>query len=194
MSMVNTKLYRNDAQQVVSSIAIILGFVLIGLSMFQIHLEVQDQKLAADTEKGEGDEAGGGDGAPAEQKAEEEKKKKEENEEDEDEENKSLSFGEWISLMGLLIRSAKGFQQVNFLMILLVWIGQFLKYGYDSYAINWMNNTFLNEEEYGNVRGIYLFNQSLMYIDGLIIMLGAISLLAYSTLLIPEIEVIVRTV
>lgn len=33
-----------------------------------------------------------------------------------------------------------------------------------------------------------------MYIDGMIIMLGAISLLAYSTLLIPEIEVIVRTV
>lgn len=125
--------------------------------MFQIHLEVQDQKLAADTEKGEGDEGGGGENAPAEQKAEEDKKKKED-EENEDEENKSLTFSEWISLIGLLIRSAKGFQQVNFLMILLVWIGQFLKYGYDSYAISWMNNTFTNEEEYGNVRGIYLFN------------------------------------
>ena len=34
----------------------------------------------------------------------------------------------------------------------------------------------------------------LMYIDGTIIMMGAISLLAYSTLLIPDVKIIVRTV
>jgi len=34
MSMVNTKLYRNDAQTAVSTIAIVLGFVLVGLSLY----------------------------------------------------------------------------------------------------------------------------------------------------------------
>lgn len=44
-------------------------------------------------------------------------------------------------------------------MIVLVWIGQFLKYFYDYYAMNWMISTFVEStEEYGNIQGIYLFN------------------------------------
>lgn len=119
-----------------SSIAIVLGFVLIGLSMFQIYLEEADKKLAQKDDK-EGEE-GGDANAAAEQKGEDDKKKKKDEEEEEDEENKSLSFGEWLDLMKSLVIAADRFQQVNFLMILLVWIGQFLKYGYDSYAISWM--------------------------------------------------------
>ena len=110
-------------------------------------------------------------------------------------EKKSMSIGDWFSLIKSLILAADKFQQINFLMIVLVWIGQFLKYGYDSWAMNWMEDSFVNnQEEYGNIRGIYLFNQILMYIDGTIIMLGAVSLLAYSTLLIPDVKIIVQTV
>lgn len=76
MSMVNTKLYRNDAQQAVSSIAIILGFVLIGLSLYQVHLEAADDALVKAAE-GEGEEEGADANAPApDQKGEEDKKGK----------------------------------------------------------------------------------------------------------------------
>lgn len=73
MQMINVKLYRNDTQQAVSSIAIILGFVLIGLSTYQIYLEEEDKKLAEADEDGEEEEGA----APAEAKADDKKKKEE---------------------------------------------------------------------------------------------------------------------
>ena len=103
MSMVNTKLYRNDAQTAVSTIAIVLGFVLVGLSLYQVHLEEADRKLAADVD-GEGEEGE----APAGDKKEDDKK--DNKEEEEDEENKSMSFGELLVHVKSLIVAADRFQ------------------------------------------------------------------------------------
>ena len=51
-----------------------------------------------------------------------------------------MSFGEMLAHVKSLIVAADRFQQVNFLMIVLVWIGQFLKYFYDYYRPSIMLN------------------------------------------------------
>lgn len=48
-----------------------------------------------------------------------------------------MSLGEFCTLIGVLFKNASTFQKINFFMIMLVCMGQFIKYGYDSYAMAW---------------------------------------------------------
>lgn len=115
---------------------IILGLVLIVLSLIGIYFEEEDKKYAKEEEKAEEDDGEEQD-EEAKKAAEEEKKKKEAEEEEDDDEKKTMSLGEFCTLIGVLFKNASTFQKINFFMIMLVCMGQFIKYGYDSYAMAW---------------------------------------------------------
>lgn len=95
--------------------------------------------------------------------------------------------------VGVLLKEASGYQKLNFLMILLVWFGQFSKPGYDSNASTWLSES-IKKEDYYDLSGVYLFNQFIVYLDGMIIFMGAVSLTNYSTSFMPDLHIVMTTV
>ena len=59
--------------------------------------------------------------------------------------------------VGVLLKEASAYQKLNFIMILLVWFGQFSKPVYDSHATAWLLES-IKREDYYDISGIYLFN------------------------------------
>ena len=109
-----------------------------------------------------------------------------------DDEEKTMTMGERCERLGVLIVSATPIQKLNFVMIMLVIFGQISKPAYDGFAQQWLKES-LEKEDYYDISGLYLFNQFIMYLDGMIIFMGAASLSNYSTTFMPDLHVIMTT-
>jgi len=76
---------------------------------------------------------------------------------------------------------------------MLAYGSQFLKYSYDSTA----HDELLRMETAGtyvDMSGLFIFNQVCMFLDSIIICIGSISLLKYTSLMVPEMEAIIFTI
>lgn len=96
-----------------------------------------------------------------------------------------------------IIKTCDGFQKVNFLMIFLVISGQLNKYAFDALALKCVKDIHeigVIHEDHPDNSVLAKYNTVCMFIDSIIINLGAISLLKYSSLFVPQLEVIILTV
>lgn len=75
-------------------------------------------------------------------------------------------------------------------------LGQLLKYVYDSIALTAVKDIYEKgtHEEHPNNAFIYRFNQICMFIDSMIIVMGSISLLKYTSLFVPSLDIIILTI
>jgi hypothetical protein len=83
----------------------------------------------------------------------------------------------------------------------LTYINQFAKNGYDIYGANLLSAMLINEDdmgkepiEYIDMTNLFIFNQVVMFVDSFLICLAALSLLKYTSLANPNIEIIANTV
>lgn len=81
-------------------------------------------------------------------------------------------------------------------MIFMVISGQMIKYVFDSIALKAVKDIYEEgeHEEHFNNAGIYRFNLTCMFIDSMIIVMGSISLLKYTSLFVPSLDIIILTI
>jgi hypothetical protein len=77
--------------------------------------------------------------------------------------------------------------------VFLAWISQTLKIFYDNQAEEEIRN-FVAAKSFYNVSGLFIFNQVCMFLDSVIIIIAAISLLKYTSLLMPDLNQIILTI
>mmetsp|Transcript_1022 Transcript_1022/g.1860 ORF Transcript_1022/g.1860 Transcript_1022/m.1860 type:complete len:151 (-) Transcript_1022:308-760(-) len=85
------------------------------------------------------------------------------------------------------------FQKINFVMIFLVYVGQILKYVYDGYASTQLD-AIIAENDYLEMGTLFIFNQLCMFLDSVIIVMGSVSLLKYTSLAVPNLDAIILTI
>jgi hypothetical protein len=184
--LINGMLYRSFAQQAQSIIIIVLGLGLFVLSFIDIKNEAKaaaEAAAALAAEEAEGEEGGappadaagatGGppaEGAPPADGA----AKKVEIKED----------SPWT-----LLKNAEGGQKINFANNLMVFIGQIMKNGYDSYASAELKKL-ASATDYIDMGGLYKMNKFVQLMDSMIICVSSISLLKYTIAAVPELETI----
>lgn len=91
-----------------------------------------------------------------------------------------------------LIKNSGAMQITNFIMIFLVWSAQIVKYGYDASAKSYTREI-VKDEDYIDFTGLSLFNNIIMMVDSIVVCMDAISLLKYTSLLLPSIEAVMFT-
>ena len=77
-------------------------------------------------------------------------------------------------------------------MIFFVYAAQILKYVYDTYANDQLEQI-TKVEDYYDIGDLFLFNNSCMFLDSVIIIMDALSLLKYTSLALPELETLIIT-
>lgn len=67
-----------------------------------------------------------------------------------------------------------------------------MKIGYDSYAKSHLE-MFTGANKYVDLSDLFIFNQSVMFIDSMLICMGSISLLKYTSNAVPGLETVIIT-
>lgn len=178
--LINMKLYRLPKHSIQGAIIMLNGLVLCILSFIDIRKEIQEQielerAMAMEQEEeanaGKKDKEGDND---QEEAGDEEKKA------DDKKEDKKQSEDFEPTILYMLINCSI-FQKINFSNVFLAYCSQILKYVYDSYATAQLEDL-ISAGDYKDVSNIFIFNQICMFFDSIIICIGAISLLKYTSL------------
>ena len=176
--LINMKLYRLPKHSIQGAIIMLNGLVLCILSFIDIRKEIQEQiELERAMALEQEEEANAGkkekEGEEQEDAGEEEKKL-----DDKKDDKKSEDFNPTILYM---LINCSIFQKINFSNVFLAYCSQILKYVYDSYVTEQLEDI-VKADTYTDVSGIFIFNQICMFFDSIIICIGAISLLKYTSL------------
>ena len=83
-------------------------------------------------------------------------------------------------------------QLTNFCMIAMVWFAQLIKYGYDAAAMSYTEEIIKNEG-FIDFTPLSFFNNIIMMWDSTVVIMDAVSLLKYTSLLLPSIEAVMFT-
>lgn len=88
-----------------------------------------------------------------------------------------------------LLANAEGGQKINFANNLMVFIGQIMKNGFDSYASSQLQ-LLITASDYVDLTNLYKMNKFVQLMDSMIIIVSSISLLKYTIAAVPELETI----